>query len=142
METIRTGIIMAKYIKNTKKGVVMKSKLLIWTLAFALSSVSSVYAGSGHDHGYGGSAMSEQMAIIAVSRDIKDIISQEIKIEGEKLDKSWEDLPLSNKAINIKGTGYYIISLKNDTQRKTLYVLLSDKGEFYDANYSGTFEGM
>jgi len=121
----------------------MKTKLFILALIFTLSPISSAYAGSGHSHGHGhGSAISKEAAIIAASDNISSIMSQKIEIKGNKLDKSWSDIPSLSKAVYRKGDGYYIISLENKAQGKILYVLISGQGEFYDANFSGAFEGL
>jgi hypothetical protein len=124
----------------------MKSKLLTLAIIFTLSPISLAYAGSGHDHGHGhdhGSpAISSEKAIIAASQSALSIVKQQIDVEGGKLDASWKDIAESEKSINRKGNGYYIISLNNQAQSKTLYVLISDQGEFYDANFSGTFKGL
>ncbi len=95
-----------------------------------------------HGNGHGGKPISNEMAIIEADNNVAAVVKQQIDIEGSKLDASWENIPASDKAINRKGEGYYIVSLNNKAQDKTLYVLISDQGEFYDANFSGTFEGL
>jgi len=61
------------------------------------------------------------------------------KLELDTLDASWQEV--SEKQIYKKDLRYFIVSLYNASQKKTLYVLLDSFGEFYDANFSGTFEG-
>jgi hypothetical protein len=86
--------------------------------------------------------ISNKVAIIEAGNNVAAVVKQQSEIEGSKLDSSWENIPTSDKAIHKKGDGYYIVSLNNKAQNKTLYVLISDQGEFYDANFSGTFEGL
>ncbi len=62
-------------------------------------------------------------------------------IEGAALDASWENTAENDKKISKKGNGYYIVSFAGKST-KILYVLISDRGEVYDANYSGKFEDL
>jgi hypothetical protein len=41
-----------------------------------------------------------------------------------------------------KGSGYYLVSVLNTVEEKTLYVLMSDAGEVYNANFTGEFDGI
>jgi hypothetical protein len=93
-------------------------------------------------HGGGHAKIEESQVIEYSDKNIASIVRQQIKIEGKKLDKSWLNIAKSNKRIYIKGEGYYISTFKNDKNNKTLYILLSETGELYDANYSGKFEGI
>ena len=114
-----------------------KSLLLCMAIIF---SAQLAFAHDGEHH-YGESINKEE-AIIAASEGINAVISQGIEIKGIELDESWGDIPLADKSIVKETDSYYIVSLKNAKQDKTIYVLLSDKGEFYDANYSGEFSGL
>ncbi len=58
------------------------------------------------------------------------------------LHPSWSSLRVSEKRLYKKGNGYYIISLSNTSQGKTLYILMSIEGEVYDANFTGVFPGL
>lgn len=93
-------------------------------------------------HGGGHAKIKESQAIDYSDKKLAIIVNKQIKIEGEKLDKSWLNIAKSNKKIFKKGEGYYITTFKNDKNNKTLYVLLSQAGELYDANYNGKFEGI
>lgn len=44
--------------------------------------------------------------------------------------------------IHKKGSGYFIISVANATEAKTLYVLISSDGKVYDVNFTGEFDGL
>lgn len=55
------------------------------------------------------------------------------------LDKSWIDLPLNAARIHIRGDAHYIVTVLNRAEGRTLYVLMSDAGDVYDANFSGKF---
>jgi len=109
-------------------------------LSFFAVTVMTSQLAFAHGDGHGHAQMSTEQAISAASETAKAIVEQNIKIAGGKLDASWANVADSDKSISSKGNGYYIISLKNEG--KTLYILLSDEGEFYDANFIGTFEGL
>jgi len=127
-------------------------KLATLTAALLLATAPATYAGSGHDHGHshGGSTHShgeeakkidDKGAIAAASNGVAAIIEQKHQVEGSALDAAWATTADADKKISKKGNGYYIVSFAGKDS-KTLYVLLSDAGEVYDANYSGAFEGL
>lgn len=113
-------------------------RILSFFAVMALSSQLAFAHGSGH----GGQPISNEMAIIEAGNNVAAVVKQQTEIEGSKLDSSWENIPASDKAVSKKGDGYYVVSVNNKAQSKTLYVLISDQGEFYDANFSGKFEGL
>jgi hypothetical protein len=41
-----------------------------------------------------------------------------------------------------QGKGYYVVSVLNRKEEKTVYVLMSNYGEVYDANLVGQFDGI
>jgi len=59
-----------------------------------------------------------------------------------KLDESWNSVPEDNIRIDKTGPGFYIVTIENSSEERTLYVLMSNTGEVYDANFSGNFEGI
>jgi len=59
-----------------------------------------------------------------------------------KLPDSWSQISNSSVKIYQKGSSYFIVSVANTTEEKTLYVLVSSDGEVYDANFTGKFEGI
>lgn len=118
----------------------MKIKTFILSLiAFLLFSSQLVFA---HGSGHGGPPISAEQAISTASESVTMIVSQNVEIENGTLDASWNAIPEADKAIYKKGRGYYIVSVNNKALDKTLYVLLSAQGEFYEANYSGKFTGV
>ncbi len=123
----------------------MKIQLLAATLMLATAPLA--YAGSGHDHGGGthshveaAKKIDEKGAIAVAAQGVSAIIENKQPVEGKPLDAIWGSN--TDKRINKKGNGYYIVSFDVKAAGKTLYVLLSDAGEIYDANYSGKFEGL
>ena len=125
----------------------MKFNTLILASVLSLAVAPIAFAGSGHDHGAGGhgtlpNMIDEKGAIAAATMAVSAIIEQSLDVEGAYLDAAWIATNDADKKIGGKGNGYYIVSFDNNATGKTLYLLLSDRGEVYDANYSGKFEGL
>lgn len=127
-------------------------KLVTFSAVLLLTTAPAAYAGSDHDHGHshGGSTHShgeaakkidDKGAIAAASKNIAALIEQKKPVGGTALDATWATTTDADKKISKKGNGYYVVSFAGKAT-KTLYVLLSDTGELYDANYSGKFEGL
>jgi hypothetical protein len=112
-------------------------KYLILTLISFIISINVAFA-----HGGEHTRIKESQVIEYSDKNIAIVVDQQIKIEGKKLDKSWLNIAKSNKKIYKKGEGYYISTFIDTQNNKTLYILLSNAGELYDANYSGKFEGI
>ncbi len=55
------------------------------------------------------------------------------------LDKSWIGLPVEAARIHVRAEAYYIVTVLNRAEGRSLYVLMSDGGDVYDANFSGEF---
>ena len=117
----------------------MTLKSLLLGFFAVLFSVQLAFA---HGAGHGGPAITDEVAITTASENLTLLIEQNVEIESATLNASWGTLSDANKAIYQKGDGYVIVSFDNPAESKTLYILLSDQGEFFDANYSGKFEGM
>ncbi len=116
----------------------MKNKLLASTVLAVSLLVSQTSYGHG-DHAAPPPAITEDAALKAASKEVKELIAQSKVIEGQQLNKSWEKL---TPKLSKKGEGYYVVALENSAEKKTLYVLLADYGKFWDANFSGKFEGL
>ncbi|WP_188152391.1 DUF6488 family protein [Teredinibacter waterburyi] len=58
----------------------------------------------------------------------------------KKLPVSWAALDQSAVKIHKNGRGYYIVSVENKAEAKTLYVLIALAGDVFDANFSGEFK--
>lgn len=115
----------------------MKIKPFVLSIiTLLLFSTQLVFA---HSSGHGGPPISEEQAVSVATESVTIIVDQQVNIENSQLDASWNIIPAADKRIYKKGRGYFIVSFNNKPQDKTLYVLLSDQGEFYNANYSGKF---
>jgi len=107
------------------------------------------FAAVGHGgHGSGGGAYSappvvthieDKAAIVAASKYVLMLATQKKRIQGELLDASWGNIPEADKNIHWKNDHYFIVAFARKDVAKTLYILLSEDGHFYDANFSGEF---
>ncbi|GJM02173.1 MAG: hypothetical protein DHS20C08_06740 [Rhodomicrobium sp.] len=85
----------------------------------------------------------EKGALTASATAINTLVQQALPVEGGLLDESWAKVGDDARTIHKTGKGYFIVLVKNETgEESSLYLLLSDKGELYDANYTGSFEGL
>jgi hypothetical protein len=122
----------------------MKYILPIAILFITLFITPLAFAGPGHGHSHGvpRAKINDAGAIAAATKGVQAIIAQKHLIDGAVLDADWAKVSDKDKTISEKGNGYYIVKLDNKDSSKALYVLLSDVGAVYDANYTGKFEGL
>ena len=103
-----------------------------------LCSIPPVMAHEGHDHHF----ITESAAIV-VGKDFAAQLSQK---DGElgfgKLPESWRAVPAKNAKLHKNGDGFYIVSVTNDVEQKTLYVLMTSNGDINTANFTGEFKGL
>ena len=59
-----------------------------------------------------------------------------------KLPESWASLKEKNVSIDKKGRGYYILKIENEVDERILYILVSNTGRVYDANFTGAFKDI
>jgi len=112
----------------------LSSVLMLVTL---LAS-QALLAHSDHQHG----PISESAAQVLALDVAGDLSSRDAGLGFGRLSKTWTSIPVNNVATSKKGNGYYILSVLNESEKKTLYVLMSSSGEVYDANFTGVFEGI
>ncbi len=114
-------------------------KILSSVLILAALFVSqALFAHTDHQHGPISESAAQTLAL-----EVADNLSSRDAGRGfGQLPKTWASVAAKNVAISKKGKGYYIVSVLNESEQKTLYILMSDGGEVYDANFSGKFEGI
>ena len=113
-------------------------KNLLYILA-AIVITHSQYA-LAHDGGH--ELVTESHAIEIAYEVTTQFIENDPGLGFGKLSNSWKKLPINAGRVHQKGKGFYIISLTNEKEGKSLYVLMSVTGDVYDANLSGKFEGL
>jgi hypothetical protein len=92
------------------------------------------------DHGQLTPALSQKIVAEQSQAELLFMVETGRPIDGKVLDGNW------NKAkppqLYRKGTGYFIFVFTHPKTAKNLYILMSDTGEFFAANFSGTFEAI
>jgi len=102
-----------------------------------LSFLASQLALGHENHG---APLDNEQAIAKASEYTQIIVERPEVVENLALDASWNEV--TDVSIYKKDLRYFIVSLYNAGQKKTLYMLLDSYGEFLGANFDGTFEGL
>ena len=111
-------------------------KNLAFTLVLgALCGASSVTAHEGHSHSY----ITESAAIAAGQDYSTQLIGKNGEFDAGMLPESWRNVTSKNAKLHTNGDGYYIVTVFNELEQKTLYVLMTSNGDIYGANFSGEF---
>ena len=112
-------------------------QLIILALLSTLFSVQQASAHGSHK------PISEQAALEIGVEVSHQMISSDAGLGFGKLAQSWNSVIIGEDVkLHQRGNGYYIVSVVNSAEKKTLYVLMSNSGEVFDANFSGGFEGL
>lgn len=112
-------------------------------ILFSITLVLTQYAAAHGDHEHEPPrAISEYVALIVAQRATTSMSRKDAGLGFGQLNESWAALPRANMKIHKKGSGYYVVAVLNQNEEKTLYVLMSDNGEVYDANLIGKFDGI
>ncbi|MDR7088129.1 DUF6488 family protein [Cellvibrio fibrivorans] len=93
-------------------------------------------AHEGHEHAPVTMKKAVEIAL-ATARDAS--INSQPGLGLAQLDQSWRNLPTSAAHIYENGRGYYLVSVANSSQAKTLYVRILLDGRVEAANFSGDF---
>jgi hypothetical protein len=111
----------------------------IQTIFAALVLLTSQLA---YSHGSHAPVMNEaQIMALGVSA-ASQFSTQDTGLPIGKLPESWASLKENNVSIHKKGRGYYILKIENGADERTLYVLVSNAGRVYDANFTGAFKDI
>jgi hypothetical protein len=115
----------------------MKTFVSIFATLLLLTS-QFVYSHSDHAHG----PISEVQAQALAASVASQLSTQDAGLGIGKLPASWAEIAQENVSMHKKGNGYYIVAINNTSENKTLFVLLSNTGKVYDANFTGTFKDL
>lgn len=67
------------------------------------------------------------------------LIGAKGEFEVDSLPESWREVQAKNAKLYKNGDGYYIVTVENAKEQKTLYVLMTSNGDVYGANFTGEF---
>lgn len=110
----------------------------IIVVALALLTSQALFAHSDHGHGPIVESDAQSLALDVATT----LSSRDVGLGFGQLPATWVSVSASNVAIANKGPGYYIVSVLNENENKTLFILMSDRGEVFDVNFTGEFEGV
>lgn len=114
----------------------MRRLLQVSIAVVVLIMMPFAHAHEGHEHGPVTMKRAVDIAL-ATARDAS--LNAEPLLGLPQLDQSWRDLPASAVQIYENGRGYYLVSISNPAQAKTLYVRILLDGRVDAANFSGDF---
>ncbi len=113
-------------------------KNIVFSLCILLAGFTQLsYA---HPGGHG--PIKQQQAIMLAAEVASQFVDFDPGLGFGKLAASWKEIPQQDQRLHVNGEGYYIVSIHNRKVVKTLYVLMSNEGEVYDANFTGKFQGL
>lgn len=113
------------------------------SILFSITLLLTQYAAAHGEHEYQEPlVISESVALIVAQRATSSMSRKDAGLGFGKLSESWSTVPKESLSVYKKGTGYYVVSVLNQNEDKTLYILMADNGEVYDANLIGEFEGI
>lgn len=101
--------------------------------------------GHSHDHSHSHTpqrVINENQVLEVAIGASKHLTTKDAGLPFGLLPESWSTLSLDNVTISEKGAGYYIASVKNEKEKKTLFLLIGTNGNVYDANFTGEFKGL
>ena len=111
----------------------MKKLISLFALLVMLQAPSVLAHGGGH-------GPISQFKAVTITLDAADqFTANDPGLGFGKLDSSWKGLSRDTSKVVTKGQGYYIVSVENKAEGKTMYVLMSASGDIYDANFTGEF---
>lgn len=116
----------------------MRPPLLLLAVLVILLGLSQSAMG----HPNHSAPIDSDQAIMAAESGLKAMVRAKMKVDGQPLDGSWLDIKPEHRTLYRQGAGYYIVSIANPAQNKAIYLLLSDTGMLYSANFIGTFKGI
>ncbi len=114
----------------------MRRWLQVSIVVLMVLIVPVTQAHEGHEHAPVTMKKAVEIAL-ATARDAS--INAQPALGLAQLDQSWRNLPAGAAQIYENGRGYYLVSVANPSQAKTLYVRILLDGRVDSANFSGDF---
>lgn len=109
----------------------------IMLLVFVVLGASGVLA---HSDGHApATPISTEQAIELAANAVVELASRDANLGFGRLKPSWTRVPAKARKVHLVLDSYIIVSIQNEAEDKTLYVLMSDTGGVIDANLTGKF---
>ena len=93
-------------------------------------------------HSGGHKAISDEQALEVATDVVTQLTSRDVGLGFGQIDASWNNLPKDRSRLHTKERRYYIVSVENAQEGRTLYILMSPGGDVYDANFTGEFSQL
>lgn len=106
---------------------------LLLTIALLFASPAFAHPG-GH-----GPPVDEAQALAIAENVARRLADEDFGLGFGQLKPSWKELPAGSVRTHIKGQGFMIMAVENPKESRTLFVLMSENGSVYDANFTGVF---
>ena len=115
-------------------------RLMINIVSIVFMSLSILAPNLALSHASHGAPLSNEKALEKAIEYTGMIIENPEATNEIVLDPSWKST--TDVKIYKKSLTYFIVSLYNPSQEKTLYLHMNTYGELYGANFDGVFEGL
>jgi hypothetical protein len=116
----------------------MKLRINLTCIFFALLMAPIVWAHEGHDH----TPVSMKSAIEIALKAAKRYTKTPSSFDVDKLPLSWAQVGEANASIFENGRGYYVVSIVNPAEAKTIYIKIRLDGAVIGATYTADFIGV
>lgn len=93
-----------------------------------------------HPGGHG--PVNEDQALAIAENVARRLADEDLGLGFGQLKPSWKELPAGSVRVHTRGEGYIIMAVENKMEGKILFVLMSENGSVYDANFTGTFKRL
>ncbi len=116
----------------------MKLLANLTCIFFTLLMAPIAGAHEGHDH----APVSMKSAIEIGLKAAKRYTKMPSPFDVDKLPLSWTQVGEANANIFENGRGYYVVSIVNPAEAKTIYIKIRLDGDVIGANYTGNFTSL
>lgn len=110
-----------------------KNIIRVLAIAFAIFHGHGVLAHGDHE------PIVEAQAIAIAMDAAQQFATFDPGLDFGVLPASWKRISAASVTIAVRTDSYYIVRVENATEGKALYILMSDSGAIYDANFTGNF---
>jgi len=111
-----------------------------WRIVPLIVLLLSAAQARAHPEGHG--PITSEKAVQIARTVTADLAESDGGLGFGKLAPSWTQLPSEASKVHLKEHDYFIVSIRNEAEKRTLFVLLSTSGEVYDANFTGNFPAL
>lgn len=93
-----------------------------------------------HPGGHG--PVNDEQAIAIAENVARRLADEDFGLGFGQLKPSWKELPAGSVRLHTRGAGFMVMAVQNKAEARVLYVLMSENGSIYDANFTGVFKKL